>query len=82
MQIKDKSVNEERFLRMIEAMYGDDDSKLESKILDFDYCANLGIFLDLNKRFFISKIIINKMELTNATDLQRFTSVVWTKTQN
>jgi len=40
-QVKDNNLNDERFLRMIEAMYDDDDAKFEAKLVDYDTCANL-----------------------------------------
>jgi len=46
-KLKDNNLNDERFLRMIEAMYGGEESKLETKLLDYDHCANLGSQLSI-----------------------------------
>jgi hypothetical protein len=49
-QIKDERLNDEKFLKMLEAMYDSDENTLAQKLLDYDYCNYQGslfkIFID------------------------------------
>jgi len=35
-------------MRMIEAMYGDQEATYEKKLIDYDTCSNMGLFTKLN----------------------------------
>lgn len=41
-QLKDERLNDDKFLRMLEALYGSNDNKLAKKLLDYDFCSYQG----------------------------------------
>jgi hypothetical protein len=70
-------LDDEKFLRMIEAMYGGSDS-LPKKIEDYDYCANQGKHsLIVYTEFYFSFF---QREVTIATDFPKSINVAMTRT--
>jgi len=45
-KLKDNNLKDEMFLRMIEAMYEDEEDKMATSLVDYDHCANLGVLTD------------------------------------
>jgi hypothetical protein len=41
-QLKDEKTNDDKFLQMLEAMYGSNENHLAQKLLDYDFCSNQG----------------------------------------
>jgi len=50
-KLKDNNLKDEMFLRMIEAMYGEQETKLQTSLVDYDNCANLGFYFYRNYKF-------------------------------
>jgi hypothetical protein len=73
-------LNDAKFLRMLEAMYGDDQT-IVSKVDEYDECANKGL---LESLFFtgVLSLTICKMEATNVIGWLRSTSVALKRTLN